>query len=107
MQQPTTREFESSPQGEAEMLQLDGSIGEGGGQILRSALALSLATGKPFRMDGIRAGRSKPGLLRQHLTAVEAAAAVGGAQVVGAALRSGSIQFAPWTPKKRCSPGRS
>ena len=55
------------------MMQIDGSQGEGGGQILRTALALSLVTGQPFRMERIRAGRQKPGLLRQHLTAVEAA----------------------------------
>ena len=51
------------------MLVLDGSQGEGGGQILRSALALSLVTGTPFRIDNIRAGRPRPGLMRQHLTA--------------------------------------
>ena len=63
---------------------IDGSEGEGGGQILRTALALSLVTGRPFRIERIRAGRSKPGLLRQHLTAVQAAAAVSGARVTGA-----------------------
>ena len=55
------------------MITIDGSFGEGGGQILRTALGLSLVTGKPFRIDKIRAGRKKPGLLRQHLTAVNAA----------------------------------
>ena len=55
------------------MIALDGSQGEGGGQILRSSLALSLVTGTPFRIDNIRAGRPRPGLMRQHLTAVEAA----------------------------------
>jgi RNA 3'-terminal phosphate cyclase (ATP) len=77
------------------MLVLDGSQGEGGGQILRSALALSLATGTPFRIENIRAGRPRPGLMRQHLTAVEAAAAVGGAQISGAAVGSRSVTFAP------------
>ena len=50
------------------MLQLDGSMGEGGGQVLRTALGLSLATGQPFRIERIRANREKPGLRRQHLT---------------------------------------
>jgi RNA 3'-terminal phosphate cyclase (ATP) len=77
------------------MLELDGSEGEGGGQILRSALALSLITGTPFRIDNIRAGRPRPGLMRQHLTAVEAAVAVGGAEVEGAAIGSTSVWFRP------------
>jgi RNA 3'-terminal phosphate cyclase (ATP) len=77
------------------MIVLDGSEGEGGGQILRSALALSLLTGTPFRIDKIRAGRPRPGLMRQHLTAVEAAAAVGGAEVSGAAVGASSLVFRP------------
>jgi RNA 3'-terminal phosphate cyclase (ATP) len=77
------------------MLEIDGSFGEGGGQILRSSLALSMVTGKPFRIDKIRAGRKKPGLMRQHLTAVQAAARVCSAQVDGAALHSGSVVFRP------------
>lgn len=60
------------------MIELDGSQGEGGGQILRTSLALSLITGKAFRIDNIRAKRSKPGLMRQHLACVHAAVAVGG-----------------------------
>src|SRR5438105_15245164 len=59
------------------MLTIDGSFGEGGGQILRSALALSLVTGRPFRLENIRPRRKKPGLVAQHLTAVRAAAAIG------------------------------
>ena len=62
-------------------VRLDGSFGEGGGQILRSSLALSALTGRPLRLEKIRAGREKPGLKRQHLTAVKAAAAVCGARV--------------------------
>jgi RNA 3'-terminal phosphate cyclase (ATP) len=77
------------------MLDLDGSAGEGGGQILRSALALSIVTGQPFAIDRIRAGRKNPGLQRQHLAAVEAAAAVGKAEVQGAAVGSRSLVFRP------------
>ena len=80
------------------MLTIDGSAGEGGGQILRTSLALSLVTGKPFRIEKIRAGREKPGLLRQHLTAVNAAAAVGRAEVQGAALGSRELVFHPSAP---------
>ncbi len=77
------------------MTVIDGSFGEGGGQILRTSLALSLVTGRPFRMENIRAGREKPGLLRQHLAAVEAAAAVSGAAVRGNSIGSGRIEFEP------------
>lgn len=76
-------------------IEIDGAAGEGGGQVLRSALALSLITQRPFRIRNIRAGRSRPGLLRQHLTAVQAAAAIGHAQVEGAALGSKSLTFIP------------
>jgi RNA 3'-terminal phosphate cyclase (ATP) len=77
------------------MITIDGSFGEGGGQILRTSLALSLVTGQAFRILNIRAGRSKPGLLRQHLTAVEAAAKVGDAAVDGATLGSKELVFKP------------
>src|SRR3954464_10795334 len=77
------------------MLHIDGSMGEGGGQILRSALGLSMVTGKPFRIEKIRANREKPGLMRQHLAAVNAAAAVCGAVVEGAALHSRELSFTP------------
>jgi len=66
------------------LLTIDGSLGEGGGQVLRTALSLSLVTGRAFRIERIRAGRAKPGVLRQHFTAVQAAAAVGQARVAGA-----------------------
>ncbi|SHH72584.1 RNA 3'-terminal phosphate cyclase [Massilia sp. CF038] len=77
------------------MIELDGATGEGGGQVLRSALTLSMITGQPFRIVNIRAGRAKPGLLRQHLVAVQAAAAVSGATVAGAELGSTSLTFSP------------
>ena len=77
------------------MLTIDGSSGEGGGQILRTALALSTVTGKPFRIEKIRAGRPKPGLLRQHLTAVKAAASISGATVDGVELGAAAITFTP------------
>ena len=77
------------------MLHLDGSAGEGGGQILRTALGLSLVTGTPFTIEKIRAGREKPGLLRQHLTAVKAAATIGEAEISGAAIGSRVLTFKP------------
>jgi RNA 3'-terminal phosphate cyclase (ATP) len=81
------------------MIRIDGSKGEGGGQVLRTSLALSLVTGRPFQMVNIRAGRSKPGLLRQHLTAVKAAEAVGEAEVTGAELHSKDLTFRPRSVK--------
>jgi len=81
----------------SEMITIDGSQGEGGGQVLRTALSLSLATGQPFHLEHIRRGREKPGLLRQHLTAVQAPAAVGEARVEGDALGSTEIRFNPTT----------
>jgi RNA 3'-terminal phosphate cyclase (ATP) len=79
------------------MIRIDGSSGEGGGQILRSSLSLSLATGKAFRIENVRAKRERPGLLRQHLTAVLAAAEIGGAEVEGASLGSRTLSFIPGT----------
>ena len=82
------------------LVKLDGSRGEGGGQILRTALTLSLLTGRPFRMVKIRARRDKPGLRPQHLSAVEAAAELGGAEVRGASVGSRELTFrpGPYTP---------
>jgi RNA 3'-terminal phosphate cyclase (ATP) len=77
------------------MIDIDGSFGEGGGQIVRSSLALSMVTGQPFRIDNIRSNRPKAGLLRQHLTAVRAAAEVCGGTVSGAELGSTSFLFTP------------
>ncbi len=77
------------------LLTLDGSRGEGGGQILRTALSLSLLTGRPFRLQHIRANREKPGLRPQHLTAVQAAAALCGAELRGAEAGSRDVTFRP------------
>lgn len=84
------------------MISIDGSQGEGGGQILRTALALSLVTGREFRIHNIRAGRRKPGLLHQHLAAVKAAVRVGAAETRGAELGSAELLFAP----QSINPGR-
>lgn len=77
------------------LVRIDGSQGEGGGQVLRTALALSLTTRRPVEITRIRAGRQKPGLMRQHLTAVQAAAAVGSAHVKGAEIGSRELRFEP------------
>lgn len=81
------------------MIEIDGAAGEGGGQLLRTSLALSMCTGQPFSMNRIRAGRAKPGLMRQHLGCVIAAAEISGAQVQGAELNSQSLSFAPGKPR--------
>lgn len=78
-----------------DLLIIDGGQGEGGGQILRTALALSLVTGRPCRVERIRAGRQKPGLLRQHLTAVQAAVQVSSGRAEGAELGSSLLTFVP------------
>lgn len=77
------------------MLIVDGSQGEGGGQVLRSSLALSMVTGTPFRIVNIRAGRKKPGLMRQHLTSVRAARDVCSAEVQGDVIGSTEVTFSP------------
>ncbi|MBI4832067.1 MAG: RNA 3'-terminal phosphate cyclase [Candidatus Lindowbacteria bacterium] len=77
------------------MIRIDGSFGEGGGQILRSSLSLSLVTGTPVTLEKIRAGRGKPGLMRQHMTAVKAAAEIGGAEVSGNEPGSQNLVFKP------------
>ncbi len=77
------------------MIELNGATGESGGQILRSALTLSMITGQPFRITNIRANRSKPGLMRQHLVAVQSAAAISDAVVTQAEIGSTKLTFAP------------
>lgn len=76
-------------------IHIDGSQGEGGGQIVRSSLALSLVTGKPVSIENIRAGRKKPGLMRQHLTALNAAIEISSATATGNDIGSCSLQFEP------------
>ncbi len=77
------------------MLEIDGSLGEGGGQVLRTSLALSVLTRQPFHITNIRARRSKPGLRPQHLKSVDAAAAISKAEVRGAAINSPELIFQP------------
>lgn len=77
------------------MITIDGAYGEGGGQILRTALALAMVTQQPLRLTNIRARRKKPGLLRQHLTAVQVAAEVAQAEVVGASIGAQQLTFIP------------
>ena len=77
------------------MVTIDGSEGEGGGQILRTALALSLVLGTPFRLANLRAKRRRPGLRQQHLACVLAAAEISGAEVEGACLDSTALVFRP------------
>lgn len=74
---------------------IDGSLGEGGGQVLRTALALSLVTGQAFCIERIRAGRERPGLLRQHLACVRAAVEIGSGEADGASLGSTALTFRP------------
>lgn len=77
------------------MIEIDGRVGEGGGQVLRTALALSALTATSFRMFNIRAGRDRPGLQPQHLAAVQAVAEVCGANVKGEQLNSKELEFFP------------
>ncbi len=80
------------------MINIDGSWGEGGGQILRTCLSLATITGKPVRIDRIRANRKKPGLAAQHLTSVRAAATLCQAEVRGDTLGSMTLEFRPTRP---------
>ena len=78
-----------------DILEIDGNYGEGGGQILRSSLSLSAILNRPIRITGIRAGRKKPGLAPQHLTCVNAVAAITNAEVIGGQLGSETLTFRP------------
>ncbi len=78
-----------------EFVEIDGSLGEGGGQVLRTALSLSVATGAALRIFNIRGGRRKPGLAHQHLTCIKAAKEISSASVTGAALESQTLEFEP------------
>ncbi len=80
------------------MINIDGSWGEGGGQILRTCLSLATITGQPVRIDRIRANRKKPGLAAQHLTSVRAAATLCQAEVNGDTLGSMTLEFRPTRP---------
>jgi RNA 3'-terminal phosphate cyclase (ATP) len=80
------------------MIEIDGSYGEGGGQVLRTSLSLAAITGQAIRITGIRAGRPKPGLAPQHLTSVRAAARICQAQLRGDALGSMMLEFIPGSP---------
>lgn len=77
------------------MKNIDGAIGEGGGQVLRTSLALSIISGLGFTIKNIRAGRKKPGLRPQHLSAVKLAACICNANVSGAELGSTNLTFSP------------
>ncbi len=77
------------------MIEIDGSYGEGGGQILRTSLSLAALTGQKVHIYSIRSGRRKPGLMRQHLTALNAVAAICGAEVSGDEAGSMEITLSP------------
>lgn len=77
------------------MIMIDGSEGEGGGQVVRNACALALVTGQPFHIANIRGGREKPGLMRQHVTAIEAACAIGQGECEGLTVGGSALTFRP------------
>jgi len=77
------------------MIEIDGSYGEGGGQILRTSISLSALTMKPVRISKIRAGRPKPGLRRQHLTGIQLTGKLVDASIEGLEVGSTEISFSP------------
>ncbi len=84
------------------MIEVDGGHGEGGGQLIRMAVALSALTETPVRIVRIRAGRPSPGLAAQHVTAINAVAGLCGAEVTGVSVGASSIEFRPG----KLAPGR-
>ena len=78
-----------------QVIEIDGSYGEGGGQLVRTAVALSALTGRPLRLHNVRAGRARPGLAAQHLAAVRAVAALCDARCEGLEPRAGAFTFEP------------
>lgn len=82
-----------------DLIKIDGSFGEGGGQILRTSLSLSAITKRPFEIYNIRAGRKNPGLRPQHLQAVNATAQICNARVIGAEVGSTNLTFFPGETK--------
>src|SRR3989338_4897018 len=74
---------------------LDGSILEGGGQVLRQSLALAAILSKRVKVVKVRGGRAKPGLQKQHLTGIELVARISEAKLEGAQLDSASVEFIP------------
>lgn len=79
---------------------IDGSWGEGGGQVLRTSLTMSAITGRPVRIENIRAGRKKPGLAAQHVTSIKAIASLMSAHVEGARIGSKEVFFSPGAPQE-------
>ena len=89
-----------------EPIYIDGSQGEGGGQILRTSLALAALLRQPVKIDNIRANRSQPGLKTQHLAGVLALARITDAEVQGAEKHSTRLDFSPAHHKRRQVPLR-
>jgi RNA 3'-terminal phosphate cyclase (ATP) len=90
----------SVPTSDKNPVVIDGAHGEGGGQILRTAVTLSVITGRPVTLVNIRSGRRKPGLAAQHLTAIRAAGRLCAATISGDALGALTLEFAPQTPAR-------
>ncbi|MEL7240230.1 MAG: RNA 3'-terminal phosphate cyclase, partial [Planctomycetota bacterium] len=81
--------------GDSDLIEIDGQLGEGGGQVLRSAVGLSCVTQQPVRVVNIRAKRKQPGLRPQHVASIEAAATISDAETSNVAVGSDRIEFRP------------